>query len=140
MLANGKADSRRTEEAIENLSIQDLDMYSQISKRIHKEDVFSIVNTSFMPYGIESDQYSIVGEIKEVEEITNSISGENLYSMEIECNDLHFRVVINKNDLLGERQLTSFHKFTMRMRFEQFISKRQYKKGAQLTQAPLSLL
>lgn len=97
------AEARKgNEEAIENLSIQDLDMYSQISKRIHKEDVFSIVNTSFMPYGIESDQYSIVGEIKEVEEITNSISGENLYSMEIECNDLHFRVVINKNDLLGE--------------------------------------
>lgn len=97
------AEARKgNEEAIENLSIQDLDMYSQISKRIHKEDVFSIVNTSFMPYGIESDQYSILGEIKEVEEITNSISGENLYSMEIECNDLHFRVVINKNDLLGE--------------------------------------
>lgn len=97
------AEARKgNEEAIENLSIQDLDMYSQISKRIHKEDVFSIVNTSFMPYGIESDQYSILGEIKEVEEITNSITGENLYSMEIECNDLHFRVVINKNDLLGE--------------------------------------
>lgn len=97
------AEARKgNEEAIENLSIQDLDMYSQISKRIHKEDVFSIVNTSFMPYGIESDQYSILGEIKEVEKITNSITGENLYSMEIECNDLHFRVVINKNDLLGE--------------------------------------
>lgn len=97
------AEARKgNEEAIENLSIQDLDMYSQILKRIHKEDVFSIVNTSFMPYGIESDQYSILGEIKEVEKITNSITGENLYSMEIECNDLHFRVVINKNDLLGE--------------------------------------
>lgn len=97
------AEARKgNEEAIENLSIQDLDMYSQISKRIHKEDVFSIVNTSFMPYGIESDQYSILGEIKEVEEISNSITGESLYSMEIECNDLYFRVVINKNDLLGE--------------------------------------
>ena len=90
------------EEAIENLSIQDLDMYSQISKRIRKEDVFSIVSTSFMPYGIESDQYSILGEIKELEEIINPITEEKLYSMEIECNDLHFRVVINQNDLLGE--------------------------------------
>ena len=90
------------EEAIENLSIQELDTYSQLSKRIRKEDVFSIVTTSFMPYGIESDQYSILGEIKELEELTNSISGEKLYAMEVECNGLYFRVVINQNDLLGE--------------------------------------
>ncbi len=90
------------EEAIESLSIEDLDMYSQISKRIRNEDVFSIVNTSFMPYGIESDQYSILGEIKEFEEMTNPITNEMIYSMQVECNDLSFRVVINKNDLLGE--------------------------------------
>lgn len=90
------------EEAIENLSIQDLDTYSQISKRIRKEDLFSIVSTSFMPYGIESDQYSILGEIKELEEIINPVTKEKIYSMELESNDLHFRVIINENDLLGE--------------------------------------
>lgn len=109
--ANSKQEKRQrlieqaregNEEAIENLSIQDLDTYSQISKRIRKEDVFSIVSTSFMPYGIESDQYSILGEIIEVEEVCNSITGEKLYSMEVECNDLHFRVLINQEDLLGE--------------------------------------
>ena len=90
------------QEAIENLSIQDLDMYSQISKRIRKEDVFSIVSTSFMPYGIESDQYSILGEIKDFKEVTNPITEEKLYSMEVECNDIVFRLVINQSDLLGE--------------------------------------
>ena len=109
--ANNKQEKRQrlieqaregNEEAIENLSIQDLDTYSQISKRIRKEDVFSIVSTTFMPYGIESDQYSILGEIIEVEEVSNSITGEKLYSMEVECNDLHFKVMINQEDLLGE--------------------------------------
>lgn len=90
------------EEAIENLSIEDLDTYSQISKRIRKEDVFSIVSTSFMPYGIESDQYSILGEIKDIAEVTNPITNEKLYSMKIECNDLQFKVTINEKDLLGE--------------------------------------
>ena len=47
-----------------------------------------------MPYGIESDQYSILGEIKDVEELENSISNEKLYAMEIDCNRLNFRVVI----------------------------------------------
>lgn len=110
-IANNKLEKRKklieearegNEEAIENLSIEDLDTYSQISKRIKKEDVFSIVTTSFMPYGIESDQYSILAEIKEVEEIINPLTGETLYAMEVECNGLEFRVVINQNDLLGE--------------------------------------
>ena len=73
-----------------------------VHKQIKKEDVFSIVNSSFMPYGIESDQYSVLGEIKELQELENSITNEKLYSMQIESNDLNFRVVINKNDLLGE--------------------------------------
>ena len=110
-IANNKQEKRQrliaearegNEEAIENLSIDDLDTYSQISKRIKKEDVFSIVTTSFMPYGIESDQYSILAEIKEVEEMTNPLTEEKIYAMEVECNSLQFRVVINQKDLLGE--------------------------------------
>lgn len=109
--ANNKSEKRQkliaearegNEEAIENLSIEDLDTYSQISKRIRKEDVLSIVSTTFMPYGIESDQYSILGEIKEIEEIENSITKEIIYSMEVECNDMNFKVTINQKDLLGE--------------------------------------
>ena len=110
-IANNKQEKRKkliaearegNEEAIENLSIEELDIYSQISKRIKNEDVFSIVTTSFIPYGIESDQYSILGEIVDIKEVVNSVTNENLYIMEIECNDLHFKVTINKNDLLGE--------------------------------------
>lgn len=109
--ANNKSEKRQkliaearegNEEAIENLSIEDLDTYSQISNRIRKEDVLSIVSTTFMPYGIESDQYSILGEIKEIEEIENSITKEIIYSMEVECNDMNFKVTINQKDLLGE--------------------------------------
>jgi len=90
------------EEAIESLTLEDMDTYSMLSKRITKEDVFSIVSSSFMPYGIESDQYSILGEIIELEEITNSLSNEKIYSMKIECNDIIFSVAINEKDLLGE--------------------------------------
>lgn len=90
------------EEAIESLTLEDMNTYNSISRRIRKEDVFSIVRSSFMPYGIESDHYCIVGEILEVEEITNSLTNEKIYSMKIECNDIIFNVVINKEDLLGE--------------------------------------
>lgn len=91
-----------SEEAIESLTLEDMDTYSMISKRIVKEDVFSIVNSSFMPYGIESDQYSVLGEIIELEEDINSLTNEKIYSMKVECNDIIFNIAINEKDLLGE--------------------------------------
>lgn len=90
------------EEAIESLTIEDMDTYSALSKRITKEDVLSIVSSCFMPYGIESDQYSVIGEILELEEVTNTLTNEKLYSMKIECNDIIFHITINQEDLLGE--------------------------------------
>ena len=48
--------------------------------RILKEDVMSLVDNYFMPYGFESDQYHILGEILEIEEVKN-VLGE-IYGME----------------------------------------------------------
>ena len=48
------------EDAIENLTLADMDTYSMLSRRIAYEDVLSIVDTCFMPYGVESDQYSVI--------------------------------------------------------------------------------
>ena len=59
------------EDAIESLTLEDMDTYTTISRRIHKEDVFSLVDTYFMPYGVECDQYSILGEITECHTDTN---------------------------------------------------------------------
>lgn len=40
------------EDAIETLTLEDMDMYTTISKKIQKEDIFSLVDTYFMPYGV----------------------------------------------------------------------------------------
>lgn len=93
------------EEAMENLTMEDIDIYAMISKRIAKEDVYSIVDTYFMPYGIECDQYNVMGEIVDYSEIMNSRSGELVYELSILCNDLQFDVCINKDDLLGEPEV-----------------------------------
>ena len=90
------------EEAIESLTLEDMDMYSILSRRVMKEDIFSIVSSTFMPYGIESDQYSILGEILDYTIVENSITKEHIYCMKIECNDLIFDVCINSKDLIGE--------------------------------------
>ena len=90
------------EEAIENLTLEDMDTYTTISKRIQKEDVFSLVDTYFMPYGIECDQYSVLAEIIECSLVKNKITEEEIYLMTLNCNDLIFDMCINKKDLYGE--------------------------------------
>jgi len=93
------------EDAIETLTLEEMDMYTTISRRIHKEDVFSLVDTYFMPYGVECDQYSVLGEIENVHRTTNKITGEEIYILTISCNELTFDVCINIIDLFGEPQV-----------------------------------
>ncbi len=93
------------QDAIESLTIEDMDLYSMVSRRIYKEDVFTIIDTLFMPYGIECDQYQIVGNINSYTKVTNSMTGEKVYQMNLECNDLTFDICINESDLLGEPEV-----------------------------------
>ena len=90
------------EEAMESLTMEDMDTYSMISQRIVTDDIFSIVDSYFMPYGIECDQYSIMGEILDFMTFKNIITGEEICELTLDCNDMQFDVCINKNDLLGE--------------------------------------
>lgn len=90
------------EEAIESLTLEDIDTYSMISKRVIKEDILSIVDTYFMPHGIESDQYNIMGEILDFYIIENKETEEKSYVISVDSNDLIFDICINQDDLLGE--------------------------------------
>lgn len=93
------------EDAIESLTLEDMDIYSTISKKILTEDVFSLVDTYFMPYGVECDQYSVMGEIMDISLRVNRITREEIYVLRLSCNDLEFDICINKNDLYGEPQI-----------------------------------
>lgn len=93
------------EEAIETLTLEDMDVYSAISKRILKEDIYSIVDTSFMPYGVECDQYSVIADIKGVRKVINHITEEEVYILTLYCNELTFDIAINIMDLVGEPEV-----------------------------------
>lgn len=66
------------EAAMENLTMDDIDTYSMISRRIVKEDVFTIVDSYFMPYGIECDKYNVMGEIIDCVDFRNILTGEKI--------------------------------------------------------------
>lgn len=91
--------------AIESLSLEDMDLYTSITKKIKRDDVYTLVDTYFMPFGVECDQYSVLGEIEECKREQNEFTREFMYLLKIRCNELTFDVGINKKDLLGEPEV-----------------------------------
>lgn len=88
--------------AIESLTLDDIDTYSKVSRRLVSEDIFSIVDTSIMPHGIECDKYAILGTIMELKTIQNKLTKENLYIMDLEVNDLRFSLCVPVARVIGE--------------------------------------
>ncbi len=91
--------------ALETLTLDDMDIYTQVSHRLADEDVFSIVDTYIMPYGVECDIYSIRGEILAYRERENTMTKEKLYQMKLDVNALQFDICVPKSRLLGEPEI-----------------------------------
>ena len=100
-----EAARRGDEDAIESLTLEDMDTYTAISRKIQKEDVFSLVDTYFMPYGVECDLYSIMGEILAVRERQNTATGVRLYQMKLNVNELQFDVCVPADSVMGEPEI-----------------------------------
>ncbi|WP_429150707.1 DUF3881 family protein [Anaerotaenia torta] len=90
------------QDAIDSLTIDDIDTYATISRRAKKEDIYTIVDTSFIPFGSESDNYSVIATITECNVLMNNYTNEEVYDLQLLCNDISFRLCIHKQDLLGE--------------------------------------
>ena len=90
------------QEAIESLTLDDIDLYSMVSRRVRREDIYSIVNTSFIPYGSESDNYIVLGTIENVRVEKNIWTDEQVYILQLCCNQMEFEVCISRRDLFGE--------------------------------------
>lgn len=89
------------EQAMESLTMEDLDAFSMIGRRIGNEDVLTIVESYFMPRGIECDLYSVMGEILDYHKIENKWTKEMVYIIKVNCNEICFDICINEEDLYG---------------------------------------
>lgn len=90
-------------EAMTEVAIREFYMYNMITQRIFGgEDVLSVVETSFMPYGTASDHYSILGDIVECKEEYNQLSGEEIWQLTVLCSGKLIDICINAEDLTGE--------------------------------------
>jgi hypothetical protein len=90
------------EEVIEQLSMEEMEIYSNATRRLETEDLYSIVDNSFIPHGVECDIYLLLGEIVHIEEKRNALTMEELYDLTVECNHIFFHLGVLKQSLRGE--------------------------------------
>lgn len=88
-------------EAIKSLTKADLDLIASLNHRVQSEDIYTIVDSYFTPFGMECDLYSILGEIQEVTSMVNPVTDERLYHITVSSNGLPVDVCINALDLRG---------------------------------------
>ena len=79
-----------------------MDTYANVLSHIQYEDVYTLVDSYFMPYGAECDLYSVMGEIRSCHTLVNRLTLEKVYVMTIDSNGLQFDVAILAKDLYGE--------------------------------------
>lgn len=90
------------QDAIDSLTLDEIDLSGRLGKRIMNEDLYSIVDSSIIPYGSESDNYMIIGTILNWSLTTNPYTHEDVFQLLINCNDIVLNIAINRKDLEGE--------------------------------------
>ena len=94
----GKRDNGELMSLVNN----DMSMYEVVTERYKKEDLYSIVDTSMIPYGVECDKYMIIAEILSVSKKINNFTNEKLVEMRVSALGIVFNLMINEKDLIGE--------------------------------------
>lgn len=89
-------------DAMESLTIEEFDTYSMLIERIEDEDIYTIIDSYFMPQGVCGDRYSIMGTILGCDSEKNCITGEEVVQLTLNCNGIKLDVCINAADLVGE--------------------------------------
>lgn len=91
-----------SQEAIDSLTIDDMNLSNKVGKLLNSCDIYTMVESSIMPCGMECDRYTIIGEIMSVVPLVNEISKEPLCQMDVMCNNISIRVLVNRAGLMGE--------------------------------------
>lgn len=78
-----------------------------VSEQVFVEsmDIYTVVDSSFIPCGAECDLYSVLGEIVDFQMIQNALSGENIYILKVSVKGVVLTIGINEKDLFGEPQI-----------------------------------
>ena len=68
-------------------------------------DIYTVVDSSFIPCGAECDLYSVLGEISDFKKTENYLTGESVYILSVSVKEQIIKICINEKDLFGEPQV-----------------------------------
>ncbi len=88
-------------ESVGQLAREEMLRYGRAIQRIRDTDILTVVESFFMPHGMESYSYYFLGEIISSALIQNEITKERFYRMILSVNGVEFTAAINENDLQG---------------------------------------
>lgn len=89
------------EQAMQTITMEDVDTYSDILDKIEENDILSLVDSFFMPNGAECDVYYILGDILECRQEKNPYTLERIFIMTVKSSGVEFSLAINEKDLYG---------------------------------------
>lgn len=101
-LTNIRLVRRGDNDILERMMMQEMEVKDTLDHRLVSEDVLSIVDSSMIPYGLESDIYDIIGTILGMTETENTHTGEKIVILDVACLYYVIRIAINREDLIGE--------------------------------------
>lgn len=90
-----------TPEELTQIAEKEAKRYERAFKRAQNEDILSVVESFFMPYGVEADRYYFMGTIEARGLFMNVLTGEKFYRMVVQANEVRFTMAVNELDLLG---------------------------------------
>lgn len=90
------------EQAMQTITMEDMDTYSDLLDKIQENDILSLVDSFFMPNGAECDVYYILGEILACREVRNPYTLDRIHILSLSCSGIEFTVAINDKDLYGQ--------------------------------------
>ena len=88
-------------EAVGRLAREEMLRFGRAIQRIRETDVLTVVESFFMPYGMESYSYYFLGDILSSALILNEITKERFYRMVVSVNGVEFTAAVSENDLQG---------------------------------------
>ena len=77
-------------------------LHQMTEKQSRMMDLYSIIDTSFIPVNEAEGDYKVLAEITDVKLHKNPITREECYLLSLKACDIPFELLINKMDLLGE--------------------------------------
>ena len=89
------------EEAIELLTFYEQQTSDTIRARLEEEDFLSVVEGYILPSEDDELAYNILGDIEKVNIITNPVTGEEIYKLDVDIIGVRVQIFINKYDVTG---------------------------------------